>query len=84
MRHLLWLCCVCVLLATVAQATSFTAANGYADPLTVTVEPGSEDAVITVPDTIFPATPGPLRCGYVLHCRGDIRRLQPPRSRDAD
>ena len=59
MRHLLWLCCVCVLLATVAQATSFTAANGYADPLTVTVEPGSEDAVITVPDTTFSGHPWP-------------------------
>ena len=59
MRHLLWLCCVCVLLATVAQATSFTAANGYADPLTVTVEPGSEDAVITFPDTTFSGYPWP-------------------------
>ena len=58
MRHLLWLCCVCVLLATAAQATSFTAASksdqSYlleAGGLTVTVAPGSPDAVITVPAT---------------------------------
>ena len=58
MRHLLWLCCVCGLLATAAQATSFTAASrndqSYlleAGGLTVTVAPGSPDAVITVPAT---------------------------------
>ena len=53
MRHLLWLCCVCTLLADAAQATSFTAASRNsleAGGLTVTVDPGSPDAVITVPE----------------------------------
>lgn len=71
MRHLLWLCCVCTLLSDAAQATSFVAPstgdpayyqNGYADPLTVTVEPGSEDAVITVPEAaVAGSAPWPVQ-----------------------
>ena len=75
MRHLLWLCCVCTLLPDAAQATSFTApsnrdpayyTNGYADPLTVTVEPGSEDAVITVPEATVDGSPWPVQAVAVL------------------
>ncbi len=62
MRYLLWLCCVCTLLADSAQATSFTAASRNsleAGGLTVMVVPGSPDAVITVPASTFDGYPWP-------------------------
>ena len=74
------LLCICTLLAAAAQATSFTAANstrdpayypnGYADPLTVTVEPGSEDAVITVPEATFSGYPWPPPVAVLFYSAG--------------